>query len=285
MSRVGIGQFRELTPCPKNGKITFQQIGAIREVASSIEMDDERLLKCRSMSVKKGADGKSELDDYGNAIYVKAEPTNDPADFYAALWGDVGDLTDGNTNLSNDYGEWYVENEFFSTNTPNEDVFGGWRDGIQEAVSVDYDTADGKGERGIRLTAKPAESSNGLDPLGQIIWRPIQVDSTVKGYVGRLPAGQTYHIYWEWKQTSTQPWSERPTMKVFAWAGGYKASEVVETLLEENHRGSEWKSCKYIFDVPTNGYEDIWIEFRQDSPISVGYTSASIFKNVQIWRA
>jgi hypothetical protein len=285
MSRVGIGQFREISPCPKNGKITFKQVGAIRGVSSSIEMNDSGLLKCRAMAVKKGADGKSELDGYGNAIYVQAEATNDPSDYYAALWGDLGNLTDGNTNLSNDYGEWYVENEFFTTNTPSEDVFGGWRNGIQEAVSVDYDSADTEGERGIKLSAKPAERSGGLDPLGQIIWSPVQVDSTVKGYVGRLPSGQTYHLYWEWKQTSTQNWDERPTMKVAAWSGGYKASEVVETLLEETHRGVEWKSCKYTFDVPTNGYQDIWIEFRQDSPNRSGYTSSSIFKNVQIWRA
>lgn len=284
MSRVGIGQFRELSPCPKNGKITFQQVGAIRGVSSLIEMNDDRLLKCRSMSVKKGEDGKSVLDDYGNAIYVKAEPTNDPADFYAALWGDVGDLTDGNTNLSNDYGEWYVENEFFSSNTPSEDPFG-WRPAIQEAESISYDTADGKGERGIKLTASPAQSGGGLDPLGQIIWRPFQSDSTVKSYVGRLPAGQTYHVYWEWKQLSDSPDDERPTMKIAAWAGGYKASEVVEALLGEDHRGTQWKSCKRTFDVPTNGYQDIWMEFRQDSPNVSGRSSSSIFKNVQIWRA
>ena len=82
-----IGDSRPLAPCPSSGKITFQQIGAIREVSSEIQMDDARLLPCMAMVGKNKEDGKGELDTYGNRVYVHPEPTNDQVDYYNALWG------------------------------------------------------------------------------------------------------------------------------------------------------------------------------------------------------
>ena len=74
-------------------------------------------------------------------------------------------------------------------------------------------------------------------------------------------------------------------MKVFGWSGGYKGSEVVETLLETSHRGTEWRSSKYTFVVPENGFDDIWLEYQQRSSDARADYTRSIFKNVQIWRA
>jgi hypothetical protein len=274
-----IGDSRPLAPCPSSGKITFQQIGAIREVSSEIQMDDARLLPCRAMVGKNKEDGKGELDTYGNRVYVHPEPTNDPVDYYNALWGhDASSLFASESNQQmNELGKWYVENEFYSTNEPDPDS---WIPALQEAVAVDRD-----GEQCIRMAAAPAQYFAGVDNLGQAVWNFIEADVTVKNYVGRLPAGEVFTIYWEWKQDNTQWWDVDPTMKVFGWSGGYKGSEVVETLLEKSHRGGEWRSSRYTFTVPENGFNDIWLEYQQKSPDSRADYTRSIFKNVQIWRA
>ena len=274
-----IGNSRPLTPCPGSGKITFQQIGAISEISTEVKLDDERLLSCRAMVGKNKADGKGELDAYGNRVYVHPEPTFDPVDYYNALWShDATSLFSSENNQEmNEIGKWYVENEVYSAREPEPNK---WVPAVQEIDAVEVD-----GEQCIRLSAAAAQYQYGIDGLGQVVWRFTQSDATVKTYVGQLPAGQVFTIYWEWRQLTDNWWDSNPTIKVCAWSGGYKGSEIVETLLEKDQRGTEWKSCKYTFTVPENGFDDIWIEFQQKSSDAKRDTSRSFFKNLQIWRA
>ena len=57
-----IGTYRELTPCPRSGRINFKQVGGLRLKTSEIEMDDEDLLVCRK------PEATGELDENNNAI-------------------------------------------------------------------------------------------------------------------------------------------------------------------------------------------------------------------------
>lgn len=274
---MSIGQVRELNPCPSNGKINFQQIGAIREIAAGISMDDARLLPCRKMVGKTKEEGGAELDEYGNRVYVHSDATNDPADYYDALWAHDANIlfSSENNQQINELGKWYTENEFSSDREAEEDSY---VPPVQETSTLP-DPDDGS-VRCIRLAAQSAQIRQGLDA-----WSFISVDATLKNYVGKLPAGESFTIYCEWKQLSNNFWDLSPTMRVCGWADGYKGSEEYELLLDLSHEGTSWRSSKHTFVVPDNGFDNIWLEFQQRSSDERGAPSISLMKNVQIWRA
>ena len=128
-----IGFFREITPCPRSGKITFKQIGAIRQITKNISCDNEELLLARKPQPT------GELDDYNNPIYALKEPTYDPSDYYSAYWGSSYDVNKGESLGPNLLGDW--NEQFVDPQPPDEFNAGGWgpdaeaRDGVRKVES------------------------------------------------------------------------------------------------------------------------------------------------------
>ena len=111
-----IGFFREITPCPSSGKITFKQIGAIRQITTNIACDNEELLLARKPQPT------GELDSFENPIYALKEPTYDPSDFYSAYWGASYDVIKGDDLGPTPLGDW---NEQFEDPQPPDDFSDG----------------------------------------------------------------------------------------------------------------------------------------------------------------
>ena len=285
---VGIGGTRELTPCPKNGKITFKQIGAIREISEEINMDDEVLLPCRRPFPLKDEDGNSVVDAKNNQVYKQREPTNDPADYYAALWGHNYKLTDGNTEVANALDEFHPDfDRTFPEKPPYQDgdnlYAEPWRGGSQY-VAISDEATD---EPHFTVSASSYEvytytgyAGNGT---GNYEWLPKVIDSQAWAYIGKVPADQKLFVYFEWNCANSSWYDEPATMEISAWREGYRQGDQKQYFTASiANRG--WRSELVEIEVDEN-FRDLWIGFKQLSSSQGGYGQSCYFRNINIWRA
>jgi hypothetical protein len=287
---VGIGGTRELTPCPKNGKITFKQIGAIREISEEINMDDEVLLPCRRPFPLKDEDGNSVVDETydKNQVYKQREPTNDPADYYSALWGHNYKLTDGNTEVANPLDEFHPDFDWtFPDKPPYQDgdnlYDSPWRGGSQSVSISDEDTD----EPYFRVSASSYSvytymgyAGNGT---GIYEWVPKVIDSQAWAYIGKVPANQKLFVYFEWNCANSSWYDEPATMEISAWREGYRQGDQKQYFTASiANRG--WRSELVEIEVDEN-FRDLWIGFKQLSSSQGGYGQSCYFRNINIWRA
>jgi hypothetical protein len=285
---VGIGGTRELTPCPKNGKITFKQIGAIREISEEINMDDEVLLPCRRPFPLKDEDGDAVVDVKSNQVYKQREPTNDPADYYAALWGHNYKLTDGKTGIANDLDEFHPDYDSTFPDTPPYDGegyldVGAWSGGSQ-SVSISDEATD---EPHFRVSASSYSvytyigyAGNGQ---GNYEWLPRVIDSQAWAYIGKVPANQKLFVYFEWSCTKSQWYDEPATMEISAWREGYRQGDQKQYFTASTV-SRKWTSELVEIEVDEN-FRDLWIGFKQLSSDQGSYGQSCYFRNINIWRA
>lgn len=287
---VGIGGTRELTPCPKNGKITFKQIGAIRDISEEINMDDEILLPCRRPFPLKGEDGDAVVDDTSdeNQVYKQREPANDPADYYAALWGHNYKLTDGNTEVANPLDEFHPDfDRTFPDKPPyqgeGDNIYDAWRGGSQY-VSISDETTD---EPHFAVVASSYEvytyTGSAGNGFGYYEWLPAQIDSQAWAYIGKVPANQNLFVYFEWNCSKARWYDEPATMEISAWREGYRQGDQKQYFTSSiANRG--WRSELVEIEVDEN-FRDLWIGFKQESSMEGSYSQACYFRNINIWRA
>ena len=287
---IGIGGTRELTPCPKNGKITFKQIGAIREISSEINMDDEILLPCRRPFPLKDEDGDAVVDGTSdkNQVYKQKDPANDPADYYAALWGHNYKLTDGDTDTANALDEFHPDFDKTTPSTPPYDGeeylnVGAWKGGSQyvalsdEATDEPYFTVSASS---YSVYTYMGYAGNGT---AYYEWVPRQIDSKAWAYIGKVPANQKLFVYFEWNCSKASWYDEPATMEISAWREGYRQGNQKQYLTSSlSNRG--WRSELVEIEVDEN-FRDLWIGFKQESSTEGSYGQACYFRNINIWRA
>ena len=194
-----IGEYRELTPCPRKGRISFKQIGDLRLKKEDISLDDEDLLICR----RPVASG--ELDDRDQPIFRHEEPTFDPKDFYRALWGHGYDIYRARVLPMNPLDAW---NEGFSKPHPldngRENNGYGYR-GVQVR-----ENDDGQYFR-LYNSSRSEYVFVGWYPDGRPAYdyRYYVLATYATSYIGRLPAGtrlewcvEIYKPRGDWKTES-----------------------------------------------------------------------------------
>ena len=272
-----IGFFREITPCPSSGKITFQQIGAIRQITKNISCDNEELLLARKPRPT------GELDGANNPIYALAEPTYDPSDYYSAYWGASYDLIKGESLGPNPLGDW---NEQFVDPQPPDDYqdIADGAGGSAEAKSGYRgvaSTTDTDGNSQIELTAASGGvySFYGWQGTNAIYaWDWYQRTVYAISYISRAQAGDRLVFYFESAGT------EGSYMRVIGWRDGWMGNDEKEYASVSTRTGRAWRS--YIVGIGVGpSYRDIAIAFYQSSSSSDDYFYRSQFKNVHCWRA
>ena len=276
-----IGFFREITPCPRSGKITFKQIGAIRQITSSIECDNEELLLARKPAPT------GELDDFNNPIYALREPTNDPSDYYSAYWGASYDVIKGESLGPNPLGDW--NEQFEDPQPPDEFDPSLWgegsaaRNGIREITSE----LDSNGNPFIRLCAASGGIYRyaGTYPDGQVSYQWFYEPRTVYAisYISRANAGDRLVFYFEWKSANDDWYDEDCYMRIIGWRDGWMGNDQKEyALLSTGVR--QWQSKIVEIEVDPS-YRDIAIAFYQKGSEHGSYDQYCYFRNVHCWRA
>lgn len=270
-----IGFFREITPCPSSGKITFKQIGAIRQITSNIECDNEELLLARKPQPT------GELDGWNNPIYALREPTNDPADYYSAYWGCSYDVIKGESLGPNPLGDW---NEQFVDPQPPDDYqdIADGAGGSAEAKSGYRGVASAvlDGTPCIEMTAASGGvyrfyAWQGSTPLYRWDWYPRTVYAI--SYISRAQAGDRLVFYFESRGT------EGSYMRIIGWRDGWMGNDEKE-YASVSTRNSGWKSEIVEIEVDPS-YRDIAIAFYQSSSDDNSYFYKSYVRNVHCWRA
>lgn len=287
---VGIGGTRELTPCPKNGKITFKQVGAIREISEEINMDDEILLPCRKPFPLKDENGDAVIDETydENQVYKQREATNDPRDYYAALWGHNYKLTDGNTDIANALDEFHPDFDLTFPDKPEYEDGDSlydqpWRGGSQ-GVAIDNSDADQPCFRVYASSYSVYRYMYFQEGVGAIYeWVPRQVDSQAWAYIGKVPDNQKLFVYFEWKSSNSNWWDEPARMEISGWREGYRQGSQIQYLTKSAvNRG--WESV--LTEIEVDEYHrDLWIGFKQMSSDQGSYGQNCYFRNINIWRA
>ena len=262
-----VGFSREILPCPSSGRISFRQIGDLREYdGAPISMDDERLLNCRKPAPA------------GDGTYYQPDATNDPSDYYDALWGSEGVVNRGKELPMNPIGSW---NENFPGTYP--------LDSSSEDNSFNYRGVTAKG-LGFRMYAKSEARYVfvGMDPAnpgyGLYEWRYYPRSVNAVGYIGRFEAGTRLSMAFEtysmigadkWKQTAGY-WSVRGWTQGF-FQGDSKTYEEGRVVIRAKHT--------QIVDIVVNdAHKDIWIAFQQDGDPDNDIEQWFELNNFWIWR-
>ena len=268
-----IGEYRELSPCPKKGKITFKQIGDLREYKSKpVSMDDETLLICR----KPVATG--DLDGLNKPIYRHAEPTFDPVDFYQAFWGHEYDIYRGRVLPINPIGAW---NENFSNPQP--------QDNDREENGYNYRGGqvkdDDEGEYFSLYSSSRYErylyGYNGNVPIYRNRYFPLGTFAI--SAIGRVEAGTRL----VWKAEVYKAKGEKAYIQIGGWSEGFFGGES-KTYHEEGFiragSSSQWETFTGEFTVDDR-FMDLYISFQQNGNDNDDNYERLNFRNVQIWRA
>ena len=272
-----IGKYREITPCPSKGKISFKQIGDLREYSrQEISMDDEELLICRKPVASGGLDNKD------NPIYEHADPTYDPKDFYSAFYGHFYDVYRAKILPMNPLRAW---NEGFSSPHP--------LDNKQEN--------NGYGYRGVQVKENDAGKYFRLysASVGEYVfvgwypnntpaydWRYYPKATYCTAYVGRIPAGtrleysvQIYKPYGDWR-------SEGGSFQIRGWSEGFFGGESMDYV--NNYFGGAGSSSAFQtfsgeFTIDDR-FQDLWMAFQQNGSNNSNHYQNIYFRNFQIWR-
>ena len=270
-----IGEYRELTPCPRKGKISFKQIGDLRLKKKDIAMDDEDLLVCR----RPVADG---VDDADNPKFRHEEPTNDPKDFYRALWGHGYDMYRARVLPMNPLHAW---NEGFSAPYP--------LDSSQE----DY----GFGRRGVQVLENDGGKYFRLynSSYGEYVfvgwypnntpaydWRYYVKATFAVCYIGRIEPGtrlewcvDVYKSRGDWK-------SESGSFQIRGWSEGFFGGESIDYEnigFRSAGNSSSWRCYSGEITVDER-HNDLWLAFQQNGSDNTTQYQNLYFRNFQFWR-
>lgn len=271
-----IGAYRELTPCPRKGKISFKQIGDLRLKKKDIAMDDEDLLICR----RPVASG--DLDDYKNPIYRHEEPTNDPKDFYRALWGHGYDVHRAEVLPMNPLGVW---NEGFSAPYPlnNEQEDNSFS---RRGVSV-YENDGGQYFR-LYNSSYGEYVFVGWYPSGQAAfdWRYYVRATYAVCYIGRIEPGTRL----EWCVDVYKPngdWrSESGSFQIRGWSEGWFGGESMDyenISFRSAGNSTSWRCYSGEITVDER-HNDLWLAFQQNGSDNTTQYQNTYFRNFQFWR-
>lgn len=275
-----IGFFREITPCPRSGKITFQQIGAIRQITSNIACDNEELLLARKPNPT------GELDGLNNPIYALKEPTNDPSDYYSAYWGCSYDVIKGESLGPTPLGDW--NEQFLDPQPPDVYDASGWgsdaaaRDGLREVTSK----VDLEGNPYIKVSSRSGGIYRyaGSYPNGTVryewFWYPRTAYAI--SYLSRVNAGDKLVFYFEWLSNNTQWYNEDCYMRIIGWRDGWMSNDEKEYAKKTTGK-TGWQSELIEIEVDES-YRDIAIAFYQIGS-DTEYEESCFFRNVHCWRA
>lgn len=262
-----VGYSRVINPCPRSGKITFKQIGDLREYKNQpIAMNDGRLLNCRKPAPA------------GNGSYYQPAATNDPSDFYNALWGSEGVVNRGRVLPMNPIGSW---NENFPGTYP--------LDSSSDDNSFNYRGANASGN-GVRLYATSDKKYVylGADPnnpgYGIYDWRYYPRTVNAVNYVGRFDAGTRLSMAFTTRQFGAgEAWQQ--TMGYWAirgWTQGFFNGSSREYVSGRVVRRTTYT---HVVDIEVDdAHKDIWIALQQDGDPDNDYEQWFSVDNFWIWR-
>ena len=273
-----IGFFREITPCPSSGKITFRQIGAIRQITANIACDNKELLLARKPQFT------GELDVLNNPIYRLAEPTYDPSDYYSAFWGASYDVMRGESLGPNPLGDW---NEQFEDPQPPDDF-------EEEAEGWGPDAQFKNGLRTVGLESDEegndclvvSSASGGIYRFFggqgyQWSWSP-RVAYAIS-YLSRAEVGDKLVFYFEWKSGNNSPEDVGCYMRIIGWRDGWMGNDSKEYAYLGNSF-AQWQSTIVEIEVD-DSYRDIAVAFYQNGSPETDRAQRCSFRNVHCWRA
>lgn len=276
-----IGFVREITPCPRSGKITFKQIGAIRQITTNIACDNEELLLARK------PEPTGDLDNWENPIYALREPTYDPADYYSAYWGGSYDVVKGESLGPNPLGDW--NEQFVDPQPPDnyDDEADGWG-GSAEAKDGYRGVSSGDDGGKPCVTVYSASGGvyrfsyyQGSTPIYEWFWKPRTAYAI--SYLSRAEAGDRLVFYFEWLSSHNSWYDVEANVKILGWRDGWMSNDVKEyATLSDRH--TSWKSEIIEIDVDPS-YRDIAIAFYATGSDNGDYQQFTKFRNVHCWRA
>jgi hypothetical protein len=254
-----VGFFREIQPCPSSGRISFKQIGDLREYDGvPVEMDDDRLLNCRKPAPA------------GDGAYYQPAATNDPSDYYNAVWGSEGVVNRGRELPMNPIGTW---NENFPPPYPLDSW---WEEGSFQYRGV---TAKDQGFRIYCTSEARYEWTGEIGPGGGGIykWRYYKKATNAVGYIGRFDAGTRLSMALE----TTSYSSVRGGWSVRGWTQGFFQGD--QKIYNEGSvsRGANTQTVDIEVD---DAHKDIWIAFQQDSDDDSDTQQSFELNNFWIWR-
>lgn len=271
-----VGTFRELTPCPRSGKISFKQIGDIRLKTKDIFMNDEDLLVCRR-PVANGVDSNKEPK------FEHEEPTNDPSDYYRALWGHGYDIYRGEVLPMNPLESW---NEGFSPPYPtssSQEDYGFSRRGVQvlENDSGEY----------FRLYNSSYGEyvflgyyGNGNPAWG---WRYWVRATYAVCYIGRIEPGTRL----EWCVDVYKPngdWrTEGASFQIRGWSEGFFGGDSMDYEnigFRQAGSSGDWRCYSGEITVDER-FNDLWLAFQQNGSDNTTNYQNVYFRNFQFWRS
>lgn len=274
-----IGFVREITPCPRSGKITFKQIGAIRQITKNIACDNEELLLARK------PEPTGDLDDFNNPIYALREPTYDPSDYYSAYWGASYDVIKGESLGPNPLGDW---NEQFEDPQPPDDlssILDGeqFRDGSRSVEALIDD--DGNAYLTVESSSPGAYRWSYVNNEGFSVYEWFYYPRTAYAisYLSRAEAGDRLVFYFEWQSGKSKWYDEGCYMRIIGWRDGWMGNDEKEYVSIGNS-SRDWKSEIVEIEVDPS-YRDIAIAFYQKGSDNGSYTQNCYFRNVHCWRA
>jgi hypothetical protein len=276
-----IGFFREITPCPSSGKITFKQIGAIRQITTNITCDNEELLLARKPQPT------GELDSFNNPIYALREPTYDPSDYYSAYWGASYDVIKGDDLGPTPLGDW---NEQFEDPQPPDDFKEAAENAGGNAQYVNGSRSVGSVSNGevphieVRSTSGGVYSFFGYQGTNVIYrWNYYPRTAYAISYLSRAKAGDRLVFYFEWKAGNSNWYDVGCSMRIIGWRDGWMGNDLKEYASIENS-SNQWASEIVEIEVDPS-YRDIAIAFYQTGSENGNYQQVCSFRNVHCWRA
>lgn len=262
-----VGFSREIPPCPSSGRITFKQIGDLREYSNQpISMDDERLLNCRKPA------------PVGDGSYYQPDPSNDPSDFYDAIWGSEGVVNRARELPMNPLGSW---NENFPGTYPLDSDF--------EENSFNYRGMTAQG-LGFRAYAKSVARYEFIRPdpnnpgYGIYEWRYYPQTVNPVGYIGKFDAGTRLSMAFEtasyisgekWQQTAGY-WAVR------GWTQGFFQGD--SKTYTEGRIALRATNTQVIDIEVDDAHKHIWIAFQQDGDSDNDTEQWFELNNFWIWR-
>lgn len=268
------GAYREITPCPSSGKINFRQIGNLREYDDKpVSMDDTKLRACRKPEA---------YSDESSLRYREPESTNDPSDFYSALWGSEGKVVRGDPLPMNPIDSW---NENFSGTYPTDSD-------REQGFGFRSLTASGNGF--IAQAKSPSEyvfiRPDPNNPgYGIYDWRYYQVAVYAVAYVGRFDAGTRLSMCFEtMDNTGGQSWAkEMGYYNIRGWSQGFFNGSVKDYASGRIVRKSAGLVNWYtqVLDIQIDDlHKDLWIAFQQSSQPDGDEIQKFTLNNFWIWR-
>ena len=256
----GIGSYRNLTPCVSSGRIDFKQIGAIRQVTKNIDLTDPWLLGAR----KPVQDGG--VDEVNQPTYSRPAPTNDPSDYYSALWAMDNKVVRGVDLPMPPLDSWNEASQ------PNGDA--PWSVGS----AGDY-IAMSAGSR----VENQFWGWSGSTPVFRDVYYPATAFAIT--YIGRIAPGTRLVFYWEWYGRGHQYYTTDRYLNIRGWRSGWFGGDHLEYhALVQGGRLSNWRSEMREIVVDSQ-YSDIWIAFQVTGSDKTTTSTSCNFRKFSCWRA